>query len=91
MAAVSPWFFTHYGSSGDWAFNKNWICETARSLASPRQLTPRLDASDDNLYATRWSHVLQKTFDPEFICVLTWNDYGESNCKSMEAFRFELH
>lgn len=22
MAAVSPWFFTHYGKTGDWAWNK---------------------------------------------------------------------
>jgi hypothetical protein len=22
MAAVSPWFFTHYGKTGEWAWNK---------------------------------------------------------------------
>jgi hypothetical protein len=22
MAAISPWFFTHYGKTGDWAWNK---------------------------------------------------------------------
>ena len=27
MSAVSPCFFTHYGTKPPFAFNKNWICE----------------------------------------------------------------
>ncbi|KAG7562553.1 hypothetical protein FFLO_02027 [Filobasidium floriforme] len=62
MAAVSPWFFTHYGKTGDWAWNKNWIYR-----------------SDDHLYATRWMNILAADFDPEFIQIISWNDYGESH------------
>lgn len=25
MAAISPWFFTHYGTEPPWGWNKNWI------------------------------------------------------------------
>ncbi|KAI5452377.1 hypothetical protein NCC49_000937 [Naganishia albida] len=62
MAAVSPWFFTHYGTTGPWAWNKNWIYR-----------------SDDNLYASRWQQILDDKFDPEFVQLISWNDYGESH------------
>ncbi|KAJ9106718.1 hypothetical protein QFC19_003030 [Naganishia cerealis] len=62
MAAVSPWFFTHYGTEGQWAWNKNWIYR-----------------SDDNLYISRWKQILDKNFDPKFVQVISWNDYGESH------------
>lgn len=62
MAAVSPWFYTHYGTTGDHPWNKNWIYR-----------------SDDNLYASRWTDILSASVNPEFVEILTWNDYGESN------------
>jgi hypothetical protein len=35
--------------------------------------------SDDSLYAERWQQVLDPKFDPEFVQILSWNDYGESH------------
>ncbi|WWD04916.1 hypothetical protein V865_002987 [Kwoniella europaea PYCC6329] len=64
MAAVSPLFFTHYGTEGDWAFNKNWIYR-----------------SDDLLLPSRLSQLLSLPPDqsPQFIEIISWNDFGESH------------
>ncbi|WRT67733.1 uncharacterized protein IL334_004705 [Kwoniella shivajii] len=64
MAAVSPLFFTHYGKEGEWAWNKNWIYR-----------------SDDLLLPTRFLQILSLPPDqsPNFIQVISWNDFGESH------------
>lgn len=36
--------------------------------------------SDDNLYASRWQQILDSSFDPELVQIISWNDYGESHC-----------
>jgi glucan endo-1,3-alpha-glucosidase len=64
MAAVSPLFFTHYGKTGDFAFNKNWI------YRSDDLLYP-------NRWAQIISQPASKS--PEMVQVLSWNDYGESH------------
>lgn len=35
--------------------------------------------SDDNLYASRWHQILDPAFDPDFVQIISWNDYGESH------------
>lgn len=35
------------------------------------------DASDENLYATRWEHLL--ALKPDMVQIISWNDFGESH------------
>lgn len=64
MAAVSPLFFTHYGKTGAWAFDKNWI------YRSDDLLYPSRWAS-----VLALSHMRA----PEIVQVISWNDFGESH------------
>jgi glucan endo-1,3-alpha-glucosidase len=64
MAAVSPLFFTHYGKTGEWAFNKNWIYRSD-DLLYPSRWSSILS--------------LTKERAPEIVQVISWNDYGESH------------
>ncbi|GMK57757.1 hypothetical protein CspeluHIS016_0405910 [Cutaneotrichosporon spelunceum] len=64
MAAVSPLFFTHYGKTGEFAFDKNWI------YRSDDLLYPSRWASILAMTAAR---------APEIVQVISWNDYGESH------------
>jgi hypothetical protein len=31
----------------------------------------------------RWNQILDRTFDPEMVQIISWNDYGESHCASL--------
>ncbi|KAK8858540.1 hypothetical protein IAR55_002767 [Kwoniella newhampshirensis] len=62
MAAVSPLFFTHYGTEGRWAWNKNWIYRSDDLLLPTRFL---------NLLA------LPRPQSPSIIQIISWNDFGE--------------
>ncbi|WWC70808.1 uncharacterized protein I206_104760 [Kwoniella pini CBS 10737] len=64
MASVSPLFFTHYGTEGDWAFNKNWIYRSDDLLLPTR-------------FSQLLSLPINKS--PEMIQVISWNDFGESH------------
>ncbi|ORY28480.1 glycoside hydrolase [Naematelia encephala] len=64
MAAVSPVFFTHYGTSGPFAFNKNWIYRSDDLLYPTRW---------DHLLS------LPVAERPAIIQVVSWNDHGESH------------
>lgn len=90
MMAVSPFFFTHYGTEPPWGWNKNWVCEWpfAFPLASPRGPIPdqrilrtlfNSDASDEALYSTRWEQTIKSK--PDFVQIISWNDFGECHCK----------
>ncbi|KAG0146988.1 hypothetical protein CROQUDRAFT_656633 [Cronartium quercuum f. sp. fusiforme G11] len=35
--------------------------------------------SDDNLYITRWRELIEMPIQPDFIEIISWNDYGESH------------
>ncbi|CAH7688326.1 glycosyl hydrolase family 71-domain-containing protein [Phakopsora pachyrhizi] len=35
--------------------------------------------SDDNLYITRWKELISMPTQPDFIEIISWNDYGESH------------
>ncbi|KLT42749.1 glycoside hydrolase [Cutaneotrichosporon oleaginosum] len=64
MASVSPLFFTHYGKTGEWAFDKNWIYRSD-DLLYPSRWASILALSDARA--------------PEIVQVISWNDYGESH------------
>ncbi|WVQ96734.1 hypothetical protein IAU59_003841 [Kwoniella sp. CBS 9459] len=64
MAAVSPLFFTHYGTEGQWAWNKNWIYRSD-DLLLPTRFQQLLS--------------LPVNQAPAIIQVISWNDYGESH------------
>ncbi|ORX40144.1 glycoside hydrolase [Kockovaella imperatae] len=64
MAAVSPLFFTHYGSSGEWAFNKNFIYRSD-DLLYPWRWHALLS--------------LPPNKSPNIIQIISWNDHGESH------------
>lgn len=64
MAAVSPLFFTHYGKTGQWAFDKNWIYRSD-DLLYPSRWAEILALSDKRA--------------PEIVQVISWNDFGESH------------
>lgn len=56
MAAVSPCFFTHYGRTGEWAFNKNWIYNSDELLYPSRwaQLMAH-DKQPEIIHVTSWN------------------------------------
>lgn len=67
MMGVSPVFFTHYGKTGRYAFDKNFIYRSDDLLYPSRwreilELTP--------------------AHSPEMVQVISWNDYGESHAIS---------
>nr|XP_018262317.1 uncharacterized protein I303_05333 [Kwoniella dejecticola CBS 10117]OBR84475.1 hypothetical protein I303_05333 [Kwoniella dejecticola CBS 10117] len=64
MASVSPLFFTHYGTEGEWAFNKNWIYRSD-DLLLPRRFSQLLSLPPDK--------------SPQMIQAISWNDFGESH------------
>ncbi|OCF33439.1 hypothetical protein I316_04859 [Kwoniella heveanensis BCC8398] len=64
MAAVSPLFFTHYGTEGQWAWNKNWIYRSD-DLLLPTRFQQLLSLPAEQA--------------PSIIQVISWNDYGESH------------
>ncbi|ODO01504.1 hypothetical protein I350_06324 [Cryptococcus amylolentus CBS 6273] len=65
MAAISPLFFTHYGTEGDWAWNKNWIYPSDNLLLPNRFLN----------FISPHAH----TPTPQIIQLISLNDYGESH------------
>ncbi|WWC88604.1 uncharacterized protein L201_003517 [Kwoniella dendrophila CBS 6074] len=64
MASVSPLFFTHYGTEGEWAWNKNWIYRSDDLLLPTRFL--------QLLSLPPWE-------SPEMLQIISWNDFGESH------------
>lgn len=38
-----------------------------------------LDEQDDNLYIDRWMKLISMPDQPDFIQIISWNDYGESH------------
>ena len=46
--------------------------------------------SDDHLYATRWLNILSPDIDPDFVQIISWNDYGESHCESRVQSRIAV-
>nr|XP_031864159.1 uncharacterized protein CI109_000069 [Kwoniella shandongensis]KAA5531231.1 hypothetical protein CI109_000069 [Kwoniella shandongensis] len=64
MAAVSPLFFTHYGTEGQWAWNKNWIYRSDDLLLPTRFL---------NFLS------LPPSQSPSIVQIISWNDFGESH------------
>ncbi|RPD72110.1 glycoside hydrolase family 71 protein [Lentinus tigrinus ALCF2SS1-7] len=63
MAAVSPWFFTHYGPD---SWNKN-----AR--------LPWIYRGDDWLFVRRWTQLIAMRDQVDIVQIISWNDYGESH------------
>ncbi|WVQ83005.1 hypothetical protein IAT38_005143 [Cryptococcus sp. DSM 104549] len=66
MAAVSPLFFTHYGTEGEWAWNKNWIYRSD-DLLLPTRFTQLLSLPPSSPNT------------PDIIQIISFNDYGESH------------
>ncbi|KAK4684413.1 glucan endo-1,3-alpha-glucosidase, partial [Tremellales sp. Uapishka_1] len=64
MAAVSPGFSTHYGTEGEWAFNKNWIYRSD-DLLLPTRFLQLLS--------------LPPVSSPAILQIVSFNDYGESH------------
>lgn len=64
MTSVSPLFFTHYGTTGQWAWNKNWIFPSDK-LLYPTRWTQLLSLEEEKR--------------PDIIQVISWNDHGESH------------
>ncbi|WVQ72863.1 hypothetical protein IAR50_002424 [Cryptococcus sp. DSM 104548] len=65
MAAISPLFFTHYGTQGDWAWNKNWIYPSDDLLLPNRFLD--------------FISPHTRTLSPRILQLVSLNDYGESH------------
>ena len=87
MAGVSPCFFTHYK-------DKNWIYKSVsphhrRPKAIKNKLSRHarwdlfwkffMDEQDDNLYINRWMKLISMPDPPDFVQIISWNDYGESH------------
>ncbi|EIW73683.1 hypothetical protein TREMEDRAFT_37459 [Tremella mesenterica DSM 1558] len=64
MASASPLFFTHYGKTGQWAWDKNWIYRSD-DLLYPTRLAELIS--------------LPTHQSPSIIQIISWNDYGESH------------
>ncbi|KAL1412911.1 hypothetical protein Q8F55_000660 [Vanrija albida] len=64
MAAISPLFFTHYGKTGEWAFDKNFIYPSDNMLY-PSRWAQFMALGDGE--------------GPEMVQIISWNDYGESH------------
>ncbi|KAG6854668.1 hypothetical protein C0991_003316 [Blastosporella zonata] len=69
MAAVSPWFFTHYGAD---SYNKN--VGTLNTFSAMI-----LISSIEHLYSKRWESLIATRDQVDIVQILTWNDYGESH------------
>ena len=83
MAAVSPWFFTHFGAP----LNKNVRTPSPLPSASFQRTDPNLGLqfiffADNHLYPTKWENLItDKDVAPrvDMVEIVTWNDYGESH------------
>ncbi|WVO19194.1 uncharacterized protein IAS62_000472 [Cryptococcus decagattii] len=64
MAALSPLFFTHYGTEGEFGWNKNWIYRSDDLLLPSRFLS---------LLS------LPNSRSPSIVQLVSMNDYGESH------------
>lgn len=67
MMGVSPLFFTHYGKTGRYNFDKNFIYRSD-DLLYPSRWREILELAPDH--------------SPEMVQVISWNDYGESHAIS---------
>jgi glucan endo-1,3-alpha-glucosidase len=77
MAAVSPWFFTHYGAD---SFNKNVSSPQIRpALYNILTLFQFIYVADDHLYSRRWESIFATRDQIDLVEIITWNDYGESH------------
>lgn len=81
MAAVSPWFFTHYGVD---TYNKNVSPPSplySTHFTNTLGFLQWMYLSDFHLYATKWENLLKSDVYPkiDLIEITTWNDFGESS------------
>ncbi|GAW00959.1 glycoside hydrolase family 71 protein [Lentinula edodes] len=78
IAAVSPWFFTHFGKN---SFNKNFLYLADQHLYSKRweSLIPAQVplGTDSDLNATSIQPSISEQVD--IVEIISWNDYGESH------------
>lgn len=84
MAAVSPWFFTHYGPQ---SYNKNVRAILTHKIYYTTYLMSILCdflmqwiyLADYHLYPTRWETLVDNRNSVDIAEIVTWNDYGESH------------
>lgn len=80
MAAVAPWFFTHFGAD---SFNKNVSSTVYESSdVCARCLNALLQfifLDDQHLYAKRWDSLIAQRDLFDIVEIVTWNNYGESH------------
>ena len=76
MAAVSPWFFTHYGPN---SFNKNVRDLQRFTTFRSNRCFQWIYMSNDHLYAKRWETIFDNRDEIDIVQIITWNDYGESH------------
>ncbi|KAJ3709955.1 glycoside hydrolase [Lentinula raphanica] len=78
IAAVSPWFFTHFGKN---SFNKNFLYIADQHLYSKRweSLIPAQEplVNDSNTTTTSTQPSISDQVD--IVEIISWNDYGESH------------
>ncbi|KAK6908144.1 hypothetical protein I203_102145 [Kwoniella mangroviensis CBS 8507] len=75
MASVSPLFFTHYGTEGDWAFNKSVSLENVHVNI----FLSSADGCFEYFIGTGYLLSLPPDQSPQFIEIISWNDFGESH------------
>ncbi|KAL7622674.1 hypothetical protein AAE478_008188 [Parahypoxylon ruwenzoriense] len=72
MMGVSPYFYTSKGDA------KNYPDEVRRlTIIDLPQYNKNWYSSSDSLWYDRWKQVLE--INPDYIQIITWNDYGESS------------
>ncbi|KAI0800253.1 glycoside hydrolase family 71 protein [Fomes fomentarius] len=80
MAAVSPWFFTHYGAH---SWNKNVRSSFPfMNTNRPSLLMEGIQwiyRGDDWLFVRRWEQLIAMRDQVDIVQVISWNDYGESH------------
>ncbi|KAK7469233.1 hypothetical protein VKT23_003722 [Stygiomarasmius scandens] len=80
MAAVSPWFFTHFGAD---TFNKNFFYVADQHLYAKRWeslISASADAQQQALSADSGTNDTSSIFnDVDIVEIISWNDYGESH------------
>jgi hypothetical protein len=92
--AAWPWGDTDSNTFVDASYNNTLAGSPYMMAVSPWFYTnlPGYDKNwlwrGDDLWYDRWQEVL--FFQPEFVEILTWNDYGESHCKQFNVHCFIL-
>ncbi|KAF9070679.1 glycoside hydrolase [Rhodocollybia butyracea] len=78
IAAVSPWFFTHFGQN---SFNKNFLYLADQHLYSKRweSLISAQAPLGDDADPTNTTSAQPIAPQVDIVELITWNDYGESH------------